>query len=291
MLKDTKANKIFLIILVCVLALVFSFDHFWEKQGRDNRGEESFTLQDSDSLTIKTINNNITLEIDPAATKASASIGGNETDNLTVVRNGNEVTIQVSPLNKRFISFIGGSSSRLVVTIPSVKLNRVEIASTNGEIDIMQDMEAKQIEIKNISGDIDLLNLKAEDTLSLSTISGQISGFSAASDKKLTISTTSGGIDLNKVQGLDIKLQSISSSIETEVELASKGDLKASSTSGRLDLKLIKAENLNLDATTISGSITFNDLEQEGKKASLETGDANTDVQLSSVSGSIDIHY
>lgn len=56
-------------------------------------------------------------------------------------------------------------------------------------------------------------------------------------------------------------------------------------------MNLRSSENLKVTASTVSGSIEFNDERQTGNEASLQTGEASNLVRLSSVSGEIDLLY
>jgi hypothetical protein len=52
MLKDTKANKVFLIILVVLLALGFTASRGWNVRNRDSRINESIDFATTDSLKV-----------------------------------------------------------------------------------------------------------------------------------------------------------------------------------------------------------------------------------------------
>lgn len=291
MLKDSNANKIFLIVLVSILAILFSMDFVWQKRGKETRDEQSYSLSASDSVKITTISNDIVLSVDEKAKEASVSIGMNDRSSLKVEKRGNELVVTVSPLAKGFLNFFGSPGSPLVVNIPKTMLDRLELQTTSGDILLMQDFTANTIKIKSISGKVDILTLDADEELSLSTISGDISGYGAASKGRLSLSSTSGNVDINTMEGKDIHVNLISGDLDGALSIAANGSLEASAVSGRLDLDLGKSENLAIVASRISGSILFNGQKQDSSPATASTGNKQTEARLSTVSGEIHLTF
>jgi DUF4097 and DUF4098 domain-containing protein YvlB len=291
MLNDSKANKIFMLVLVLIVALFSTIRYTGNKTDMTSRTEQTFDLKTSDALEITTVSNDISVEIDPKAKRASASVGGGKTAKLSVERNGSTVEIKVSPIKKSFFSFSIPNTSRLVVTLPQNYLESLSITTVSADIDIMRDLEVEKLAAKTISGDIDALNLKAKDSVSLASTSGQISCYSVDSKRKASIATTSGDIDINEILGSDIEIHSISANIETAVTVQPGGNLKATSTSGNIELSLKGIENLKLSANTTSGGIRVRDAEQAGKSYTETTGDGSTQVFAKTTSGNIEISY
>ena len=291
MLNDSKANKIFMLAVVLVIALVTSIQFSGNKKDLANRNEAIFDLKSSDSLEINTASNGISLEIDPRAKQASASLGGGKTANLSVEKSGSKVLVKVSTIKSGFFSFYPTNTSRLVVTIPESYLANLSITTVSGDVDIMKDFAADTIALKTISGKLDALNLNAKNSVSIATVSGEISCYSIKSENKASIATTSGNIDINEVQGADIELRSISASIETAAKVKSGGEIKTSSTSGGIELDLRGNENLSITASTTSGGIRINAKEQETKAFSDKTGTGTTQVSARTTSGSIKLLY
>jgi hypothetical protein len=291
MLKDSKANKIFMLALVLVIALVTSIQYSGNKQDLANRNEQTFDLKSSDTLEINTVINDISVEIDPTAKQASASLGGEKTASLTVEKTGTKVSVKVTNIKRGFWAFSPTNTSRLVVTLPISYLASLSIATVSGDIDIMKDIESEKITVKSMSGNLDALNINAEKSISIATVSGDISCYSIASNDKVSVATTSGNIDINEIKGSTVELHSISSTFETTVQVIKGGDLNAASTSGDIQLDLKKTGNLSISATTISGDIVANTKEQEGHSFSDKTGEQNTKVSVKTVSGTIDLRY
>ena len=291
MLKDTKANKIFLIVLISVIAILFSMDFVWQKRGKENRSEQSYSFSASDSVTINTISSDIVLAVEPKAREALVSIGVNDKDSLKVVKNGKELNIVVAPLSRGFLNFFTSQNTPLVVTLPQAMVNQLEIKTTSGDILFMQDFEATRIQINSISGDVDMLNLSGSDNLTIKTISGDISGYSAKSNEQLSFASTSGDFEVDSLEGKNISLHTTSGDIEGQVHILPQGSLEGSSTSGDLELDLSRTEDLDIRATKVSGSILFNGQKQEGSPVSASTGKKHTVVKLGTVSGDLDIRF
>jgi len=291
MLKDTKANKIFLIILVSAIALLFSMDYVWQKRGKENRSEQTYSFSASDSLVVSTISTDVVLAVDPKAKEALVSIGENDRDSLKTVRKGNELSIVVSPLSRGFLNFFKSQETPLVITLPQVQLDQLVIKTTSGDILFMKDFEANKIQLTSISGDVDMLNLTSSDALQIKTISGTTSGYSAKSEGQLDFGSTSGDFEVDRMEGQNISLHTISGDIEGLVHILPQGRLEGSATSGSLELDLTKTENLDIRATKISGSILFNNQRQESSPALASTGNKQTSVKLSTVSGNLDLRF
>ncbi len=291
MLKDSKANKIFLIVLISFLAILFSMDFVWQKRGKENRSEQSYSFSASDSVKINTISTDVVLVVEPNAREALVSIGENDKKSLKVMKNGKELNIVVSHLSRGFLNFFNSQNTPLVVTLPQALFDQLEIKTTSGDILLMQDFEAKRIQISSVSGDVDMLNLTGNEDLSIKTISGDISGYSAKSNERLTLASTSGDFEVDSLEGKSLSLHTISGDIEGRVYILPQGSLEGSSTSGKLELDLSKTEDLDIRANKVSGSILFNSQRQEGSSAVATTGEKNTLVKLSTVSGDLDIRF
>ena len=291
MLNDSKANKIFLLTVVLAIAFATTMLYSGNKKDLSNENVAIIDLKSSDSLEISTISNHITLKIDPRAKQASASLGGRKTANLSVGKTGSKVFVNVGPFLGGSFSFVPTNTARLVVTIPESYLASLSISTVSGDVDIIKDVAADTISINTISGKIDASNLNAENSVSIATVSGEISCHSIESKRKATIATTSGNIDINEVQGADLELRSVSSTVETTAKIKTGGNLKTSSSSGKIKLDLRGNENLSITAATISGGIRINSKEQENHAFSDRTGTGTTQVSAITTSGSINLLY
>lgn len=291
MLKDTKANKIFLIVLVLLLALSFTLMKGWEGRGRATRSDQDFEFKANDSLKVRTIANDVVIEVDDSLKRATVSIGGNERDVLSVLKTTSNLSVEVKPKTNWFFRFFSYAPSTLMIALPSSSLGSLDVSTISGDIQILHPMKAQTMEIKSTSGEVDFLTLEAKESLKVLSTSSSLSGSEAMSGKELEIATVSGDIEIQKVRAKDVQLKSISSDVEAEVEIIPGGSLTASSTSGELELDLRANANLNVQASTTSGTITFNERDQEGKSVELKTGSAQETVTLFTVSGSIELTY
>ncbi len=291
MLKDTKANKIFLIILVVILALSFSLYKGWEKQGIEQRRDQQIDFQGGNSLQVSTISNDIIIEVDESQKQASISLGKHDNEELKVSKRGSLVTVSVSPIKRWFLRFFSYTASPLVIILPSESLERLEVTSTSGDITLMHPLKTNTTKVSGVSGEVDFLTLVAAEHLQLRTVSGDISGKEVSANGEIDISSTSGTVEIQQVSGPKTALKTVSSKIEGEIHLPERGSVEAKTTSGAIELNLRSSENLKVNASTVSGSIEFNDDRQTGNRASLQTGEGINLVKLSSVSGEIDLLY
>ena len=290
MLKDTKANKIFLIVLVVLLALGFTISRGWTIRNRDSRTNQSIDFATTDSLKVSTISNDIVIEVDNAAKGASVSIGKNESDVLSVSKTGRSLNVDVRPKKAWYFRFFSYSPSALVITLPASRLDGLELSSISGDIRILHPIQGSTLVARSTSGEIDFLTLTGDQNIKLSSISGSINGSEVAGKRSVELTSTSGSIEVQNVGAQDANLKSISSSIEAEVEILDGGSLNAASTSGSVQIDLKQSSNLKIQASSTSGQVLFNDKDM-GKSAAVETGGARNKVNLSTVSGSIKLWY
>jgi DUF4097 and DUF4098 domain-containing protein YvlB len=288
MLNDSKANKIFMLALIVAIALFLAF----RPTGNGERSRETFSLDGTDSLKIETIDTDISLEIADRATQGSVSFGTSSGRTLDIDRDGSAVTVTVKPDSSRWALFSGGRSSRLVVTVPAGYLDELEVSTTSGDIDLMQDLAMDRIAVSSTSGDIDGQNLHATESLSVSSVSGDIRCFSVDSDGKTSATTTSGDIDINEIGGQTVQLRTTSADIFTSVHVANDGKATVSSASGDVTLQFGTPGNLTIEAKTVSGNIGVNgEYREEGTTFSETLGNGNALVAVSSISGDIELRY
>lgn len=290
MLSDTKANKVFLIILVVLLALGFTLTKGWNVRNRDSRSDQTVDFATTDSLKVSTISNDIIIEVDNAAKGASISIGRNESDVLSVSKTGRNLNVEVKPKQAWFFRFFPYSPSAVVITLPASRLDSLELSSVSGEIRLLHPIQGRSLIARSTSGGIDFLTLTADQNIKLSSISGSINGSEVTSKQSAEILCTSGSIEVQNIEAKDASLKSISSNVEADVKILEGGSLNASSTSGSVRIDLKQSTDLKVQASTTSSQVVFNDKEL-GKSATAETGNAQNKVTLSTVSGKIELWY
>lgn len=291
MLKDTRANKVFLIAVVCLLALFFSLAKGWDYQNLRQRSEQTVAFATTDSLKVSTISSDIIIEVDPKAKQANISVGGHDKGGLSVSKDGSTLSVSLNPQSIWFFNFFTSQPASVIITLPQAELANLTASTTSGDIQVLQALQASEISLKSISGGIDFLNLDVKGTLTATSVTGNITGSQVKSNETVQLTTTSGRVEVQDIKAKDVKLKSVSGNIEGAVMLSQNGSLVGSGTSGRIDLDLKRSQDLDLDASSLSGKIIFNTKEQSLKSATLQTGKANMSVKLTSVSGEIKIQY
>ena len=290
MLKDTKANKVLLIIVVLLLGLAVSLTKCGVWQRDRDRDTQDAVFSSGDSLKVSTVTNNIIIEVDEHADRAIFSVSNLENSILSVSRTGNQVVVEVRPKRRWSFGLFSSSPSPLVVTLPTDQLGKLEASSTSGDIEILPALSLDRMEASSVSGEIDFLTLTANSLVKLTTVSGTIHGREAKSEGNLELFSTSGEVEVETYSGKDILLKSVSGQIEGELILDAGDEAKIETISGSIDVDGRKIEGLSITASTISGAITFNEQDQ-GKQVSVEKGNAQSHLKLSSTSGGIELHY
>ncbi len=288
MLKDTKANKVLLIIVVLLLGLGAFLTKCGQWQSSADTQDAAFSS--GDSLKVSTVTNNIIIEVDEHADRAIFSVSNLENSILSVSRTGNQVVVEVRPKRRWSFGFFSSSPSPLVVTLPTDQLGKLEASSTSGDIEILPALSLDKLEASSVSGEIDFLTLTANSLLKLTTVSGTIHGREAKSEGNLELFSTSGEVEVGTYHGKDILLKSVSGQIEGELILDAGDEAKIETISGSIDVDGRRIEGLSITASTISGAITFNEQDQ-GNQVSVEKGNAQSHLKLSSTSGGIELHY
>lgn len=289
MLRDTKANKIFLIVLVLIVAATFFSAQGWNRRNRQERTKQSVSITETDSLRVLTSAHDIILEVDNKRKDATVSIGRNESDTLLVSKTGGTLNINVRKKD-RLLSFLPYHLSTVVVTLPSSKLDTIDLATLSGDITIVHALEVSSLNAKSTSGDIDILTLDAKESVALKSTSGSIEGRAIRSSGTIDLSSTSGSLEVEQLTGKQISLKTVSGEIESDVTILAGGSLEAASTSGDLEIAIRNTDGLSIKANSVSGDVYFND-SSRGKKAEATTGSGSTRVNLSTGSGNIELDY
>lgn len=185
---------------------------------------------------------------------------------------------------------------------------RVTASTASGDL-WLEDLESSQV-ISSLSGDINVANLgrSASDRQEMSTKSGDV--VAAELHGEVTLSTLSGDVMVNGFTGTlsattksgDIRveegrgtvvLQSVSGDLEAELAGIDGGAVRLSSVSGDLSVELPAATGVTVRAKTASGDIDCGlDLDVTEKSSRLlagSSGDASVTVELTTVSGDIEI--
>ncbi|NLZ77637.1 MAG: DUF4097 domain-containing protein [Spirochaetales bacterium] len=289
MLKDTRANKLFLIILVILLALGLAWARGAISSGRTVVGDtEAIPFAKGDSLSVSTISHPIVLEIDPGATAVSLEIGSTDRKQLAISRNGSNLSIKVSPKRRIWIFpvFFGSSSSTLVVTAPPDRIKDLSLASVSAKVSVLDPLNLDSVAISSTSSKVSVLDITAGKMISLSSVSGSVEAGDLKSNGTIDVSSTSGRIETESLQAPRITVTSVSGSVDVALPLASPSKVDLSSTSGKVEADLLGADDYTIDAHTTSGSITIGG----EKRSTLTKGDGSSTIDLQTISGSISVH-
>jgi len=287
MLKDTKANKLFMIALVILLALGFAWVRGEVFRGKTIRDTEAIPFAKGDSLSVSAVSNPIVLEIDPGATSVSLEIGRIDKKQLAVAKNGSNLSIKVSPKKRIWIFpiFFGSPSSTLVVTAPPDRIKDLSLASISGKVTVLNSLDLNSAEISSTSSKVSVLDITANKTISLSSVSGSVDAGDLTSNGPIEVSSTSGRIEVESLRAPKITVNSVSGSVDVALPLPSPSDVTLSSTSGQVEADLLGADHYTINAHTTSGSITIGG----EQRSTLMKGDGSSRITLQTVSGSISV--
>ena len=167
---------------------------------------------------------------------------------------------------------------------------RIELSSVSGTI-TTSTLQGK-INLSTVSGDIDDTN--STGRLQLQAVSGEIKSKSKANE--VFVNNISGNTELNLAEVAEFKMSAVSGDLEVSLFLQQNGAVKASSVSGgiTLDFQNDVAADFRLKAN--AGGDLINKLTDKkasrakyGPSAKLyfQTGNANSSVRASTVSGDI----
>lgn len=294
MLRDSKGLKITLLVIV----LVVMFVNFLPGDTYSAKQEVTASVQDGYDLAIKAVAGDVSVTIDPAATRISASYSGSgrTRSKLVLEQSGSKVTISEKYSEKGFLRFFDFSSTpRMMVVIPQdTALKSLTASTVSGDIDIETNLIADMIKLSSTSGGVDFLNLEAPDgTVQISSVSGNVDGYLVAADK-VKISMTSGNAEVYRMEGKNIELTSVSGNINGEAA-PGNGDMKLSTVSGEIDVILDTATNATVTAKTLSGSLHLGNRDTDGQwdkeSASAVIGDGTGAVEAKTTSGPITISW
>jgi archaellum component FlaG (FlaF/FlaG flagellin family) len=269
MLKDTKANKIFLLVLLVAFVLFRGTGAL--RTSINGKETKTIPFRQGGDLSIKTDNDAISIMKDDAATAVTVTYKG--AGKATYKTDGDDISITVS----------GSSHLRkngtLYLTIPSsVTPGDLKITSTSGAIDLSELSVDGDVRLHTVSGKINLADLSAGKDISLSSTSGAIDASGLTGGNQTEIGSTSGSVSFDAYHGSDLYLHTTSGSITGSSDMK-KGTIHIASTSGRVDFDLVQAvPDYHIDVKSLSGQI---DVPQTS------AGEGNVNVELETTSGSI----
>lgn len=286
MLKDTRANKLFLLGLTILLALGFAWVRGEIFLGNTYRAKEQIPFTQTDSLNISTTTNSIVLAVDPSLKGATLEIGKLEEKQVRTAKNGSTLSISVSPKKRMWpLNFFGSGSSTLYVTIPTDMLKTLTVNSVSGKITILNALTAEEATIRSTSGKVSTLDLNTNNTITLSSVSSHVDAATLRSNKEINVTSTSGKVEVQAIQGPTITAKSVSGRVSVGLDFSTPTKATVSSTSGSVDVDLLNVKDVTVTSKTTSGSITI-----DGKAQNEVTiGKGTSTLELKTVSGSISV--
>lgn len=286
MLKDTRANKLFLLALVILLALGFAWVRGEIFLGKTYRSHEVIPFNQGDSLAVSTTTNPIILEVDPQATGVSLEIGTFEQKQVVTAKNGSNLSIKVSPKRRIWpFTFFGSPASTLIVTVPPDRIKDLSLSSISGKVTVLHSLKLNSASIAATSSKVSVLDIFANKKISLSSVSGSVDAKSLISSDSLEVKSTSGSVEVQSLQAPKITAKSVSGSVNVGLDLKSASDVSLSSTSGKIDADLHDSDNYTITASSTNGSITIG----KERQSTFTKGTGSSKITLRTVSGSISV--
>jgi len=171
---------------------------------------------------------------------------------------------------------------------------RIELTSVSGDID--SNKLSGKVSLSSVSGDIN--DRHSSGRLSLRVVSGEIDSQSTA--KEVVIENVSGDIRISLNEVDELRVSNVSGDFMGSLTLNDGGAVKMSSVSGGSVLKLQKNVQASFRLSASAGGDIVNRItNQKAKEAKygpssklrFETGSANADVRVSTVSGEIEVSH
>jgi DUF4097 and DUF4098 domain-containing protein YvlB len=200
-----------------------------------------------------------------------------------------------------------GDGSELAIYVPAAGKLKIDGVSTDIEVEGV----TGPIAIRTISGDIDVQGIGSHTHIN--TVSGDVEVSEGVGMLKVvttngdvqadlnatnvSVDTMTGDVDLRLGEFDTLDLIAVSSTLQVEGHLNPAGRISAETVSGDIELRLKEVVNAQIRARVVAGGEIDNDLtdvEPERQRSNLlllETmsGDGNGEIQLSTVSGTIDL--
>ncbi len=295
-IKDTKANKIFMLIAVLFLLLLTLTTKC------SNRETTEATVDYKKDISIEAISANINIWLDNDIVEAKVIYNTKDSSKLEVEKDiSGNTTIKEKRKNKLINFVFDNENPTISLYLPSSNLKNINIKTVSGNIDFYDSFSFENLKISSTSGKINLLDLNSKNNLSFKTISSDIS-LGNVTAKNFEIASTSGKKEINSINSENISISSISgdsyindintntisiSATSTDIELDNikvKNQINISNISGDIDLILPK-NDYKYNLTTVSGEISVDNIEYT-KKYSTQNG---IPINITTVSGEINI--
>lgn len=275
--------------------------------------EKTFATDGIRTLTVKSTSENINIITDDSSEIRAHFYGGYASSDktfkpkLVVEKDGDNLVVRID--NEPRIMLLSFTSNlKLDVYVPKAYDKELDIMSTSGEVASDDVLKLDRVQIKTTSGEISVKSMDAANTVLKST-SGEI--YAEGSFGNLDIDSTSGTIVSENLTAASAKINSTSGEIKLKgsvdgIQAGSTSgtviidtdrlikDMAVSTTSGEIVVKLPADADFKLVAKSLSGEIDCafpvtvtgnkNHNHLEGT-----VGNGSCKVSLSSTSGNINI--
>ncbi|MDV3428544.1 MAG: DUF4097 domain-containing protein [Bacillota bacterium] len=214
-------------------------------------------------------------------------------EKMTVTREGRCINIRGNEKSLYFNLFnFGSSSNKIEIYIPRNYHQDLELATTSGDIEILDELELNNLTCSQVSGDLEVKRNLCINNFTSKTTSGDME-IPKLEAKSYKMSTISGDINIRNLSGSG-EISSTSGDINlNSLKLSEYINIK--SISGDIDVSAPDNTGFVFEANTVSGDIDsdFNMYykNKRGNKAEITYGDGPyKKISVSTVSGDINLN-
>lgn len=295
-IRDTKANKIFMLIVLIFFSIIFLDAKFSKRE----ISEASVDI--NKDINIESISANINIWVKNDIDKAQVKYSTKSNGSLKVENGINSVSFEEKKDNSIFNISFNNEESIISLYLPSNYQGNIKLKSISGNIEAFNNIDLNSLEISTTSGKLNLLDVKTKDNFKIKTLSGDINienieantiKFASTSGKiecyninsnLINIANISGEIYLESLKADELNIAVTSSDVELDYIDISK-EINIATVSGDIDLILDK-KDYAYSAQTINGIISIDKNEYEKSF----TTNKGLPIKLKTVSGEININ-
>jgi DUF4097 and DUF4098 domain-containing protein YvlB len=264
-IKDTKANKIFMLIALSVVMILIFSSKFSKRETMEQ------TINYQKGVVIEALSANINIWVDKNLRDAKVVYATKDSNMLEIYVDSKGYTIMKEKQKNKFFN-IAFDNERPTISLylPSTEIGDLELKTLSGAIELFSSFDTNNFTINSMSGNVGLLDISAKETLKIKTISSNIS-LDIANAPLISLYSISGNIEIVNINSTDVSIASTNGSIDIDAIKTDK--LKVSSTSSDVELDLIDAKN-EISVSTVSGDLVLKVADKKYKyKINTTSGD------------------
>ncbi|MBP7175021.1 MAG: DUF4097 family beta strand repeat protein [Thermoclostridium sp.] len=207
-------------------------------------------------------------------------------DDLEVTSVSGSINAPVLDGDRIQVSSVSGS-----INVESINGENVYLNTTSGSLQIGTLVAAEMFEKSTVSGSFEVDVLEAGE-VKLGSTSGSTT-VRGGTTEKVTSTSISGSVNMNLQEG-STELSTTSGGISVSFDKGFE-DFKANSVSGSVTLQIPEDCEFKVNVNTISGDINCDDfsmktLSSEKNHLEAEVGDGESNIEVHTTSGSVNIH-